>query len=74
MERLCVQNNGKRGQGTHCINRGADSLAQKKQPTQNLFPQFVCPSSKVLDFIDKRLHWALVAEKIRNSWPTFIQL
>ena len=25
---------------------------------KNLFAQFVCPSPKVLDFIEKRLHWA----------------
>ena len=30
------------------------------QMPQNLFAQFVCPSPKVLDFIEKRLHWASV--------------
>ena len=30
------------------------------QMPQNLSAQFVCPSSKVLDFNEKRLHWASV--------------
>ena len=30
------------------------------QMPQNLSAQFVCPSPKVLDFIEKRLHWASV--------------
>ena len=38
------------------------------QMPQNLFAQFVCPSSKVLDFNDKRLHWASV---VRDSMHDF---
>ena len=30
------------------------------QMPQNLSAQFVCPSAKVLDFNEKRLHWASV--------------
>ena len=30
------------------------------QMPQNLSAQFVCPSPKVLDFSEKRLHWASV--------------
>ena len=30
------------------------------QMLQNLSAQFVCPSPKVLDFNEKRLHWASV--------------
>ena len=30
------------------------------QTSQNLSAQFVCPSPKVLDFNEKRLHWASV--------------
>ena len=30
------------------------------QMPQNLYAQFVCPSPKVWDFIEKRLHWASV--------------
>jgi hypothetical protein len=37
-------------------------IVQPKIPqmTQNLSAQFVCPSQKVLDFNEKRLHWASV--------------
>jgi hypothetical protein len=35
------------------------------QMPQNLSAQFVCPSPKVLDFNEKRLHWAsVVRDKI----------
>ena len=30
------------------------------QKPQNFFAQFVCPSPTILDFNDKRLHWASV--------------
>jgi hypothetical protein len=30
------------------------------QMSQNLSDQFVCPSPKVLDFNEKKLHWASV--------------
>ena len=39
---------------------GADSLAENTQIAENLSAQFVCPSPKVLDFNEKRLHWASV--------------
>ena len=39
-------NNGKHGQGTHCTKMGADSSAENT-------PEFICPSSKVLDFNEK---------------------
>ena len=43
---------------THCTKMGADSLAENTQIPKNLSAQFVCPSSKVLDFDGKRLQWA----------------
>ena len=49
-------NNGKHGQGTQCNKMGVDSLAENS-PND---PKFICPSPKVLDFNDKRLHWAFV--------------
>ena len=40
---------------------GAAKLARNKpQIPQNLHAQFVCPSTKVLDFNEKMLHWASV--------------
>ena len=33
------------------------------QMPQNLSAQFVCPSTKVLDFNEKRLHWASVVRE-----------
>ena len=60
------------GPGTHCTKMGADSLAEntKKIPQmpQNLSAQFVCPSPKVPDFNEKRLHWASVVCGCANSW------
>ena len=41
---------------THCTKMGADSLAGN---TPNA-PEFVCPNPKVLDFNEKRFHWASV--------------
>ena len=35
------------------------------QMPQNLSAQFVCPSPKVLDFNEKRLHWASVVRELR---------
>ena len=49
-------NNGKHGQGTHCTKMGADMLAEN---TVN-DPGFICPCPKVLDFNEKRLHWAFI--------------
>ena len=36
------------------------SLAENTQMPQNLSVQFLCPSPKVLDFNEKRLHWVFV--------------
>ena len=41
------------------------------QMLQNLSAQFVCPSPKVLDFNEKRLHWASV---VRVSLHLFISV
>jgi hypothetical protein len=48
----------------------ADSLAENTPIPQNLSAQFVCPSSKILDFNEKRLHWASVvcADKKRRKY------
>ena len=59
-------NNEKHGQGTHCAKMGADSSDDKPQMPQNLFAQFVCPSPKVLDFNEKRLHWTFVVGGFKN--------
>ena len=50
----------KHGQGTQCTKIFADSLAKNPQMPQNLSAQFVSRSPKVLDFNEKRLHWAFV--------------
>ena len=43
------------------------------QMPQNLFAQFVCPNPKVLDFIEKRLHWASVIHVVNYSfYATFV--
>jgi hypothetical protein len=39
---------------------GADSLAKNTPNAPELSAQFVCPSPKVLNFNEKRLHWASV--------------
>jgi hypothetical protein len=44
----------------HCTKMGANISVKKTQMPQNLSAQFVCPSPKVLDFNEKRLHWASV--------------
>ena len=36
------------------------------QMPQNLSAQFVCPSPKVLDFNEKRLHWASVVRDAKH--------
>ena len=43
------------GQGTHLI-----EWPKIPQMLQNLSAQVVCPSPKVRDFDEKRLHWASV--------------
>ena len=40
-----------KGEGTRCTKMCADSLAGNT-------PKCICPSPKVLDFNEKRLHWA----------------
>ena len=47
-------------QGTQSTKMGADKLAENTPNAQNLSAQFVCPSPKVWDFNEKRLHWASV--------------
>ena len=51
---------------------GYDSLAENtylSQMPQNLSAQFVCTSPKVLDFNEKRLHWASVVRDAMNQLP-----
>ena len=43
---------------------GADSLAENTQIAENLSAQFVCPSPKVLDFNEKKLHWVYVVQML----------
>ena len=38
------------------------------QMPQNLSVQFVCPSPKVLNFIENRLHWASEVRDGKGSW------
>ena len=41
------------------------------QMPQNLSAQFVCPSTKVLDFNEKRLHWvSVVREQCNKAWKS----
>ena len=40
------------------------------QMPQNLSAQFVCPSPKVLDFNEKRLHWASVV-RVKDEMRPF---
>ena len=42
---------------------GADSLAEN---TPNA-PEFICPSPKVLNFQEKRLHWASVIRALNHN-------
>ena len=39
---------------------------------QNLSAQFVCQSPKILDFREKRLHWASVVREARHSYLAII--
>ena len=43
---------------------GADSLAENTPNAQ----KFICPSSKVLGFNEKRLHWASVVHAMNQTW------
>ena len=58
--------NGKHGQGTHCSKMHADSSAQNNPNVSEFSAQFVCPSPKVLDFIEKRLHWVSAVRRSYN--------
>ena len=46
----------KNGQGTHCTKMSADILAENTPNT----PKYICPSPKVWNFNEKRLHLASV--------------
>ena len=37
---------------------------------KNLSAQFVCPSPKILDFNEKRLHWVFVVRVISRHWQS----
>ena len=50
--------NEKHGQGTHSTKIGADRLTENTKDAPE-FMEFI-PSPKVLDFNEKRLHWASV--------------
>ena len=39
------------------------------QMPQNLSAEFVCPSLKVMDFNEKRLHWASVVRDYNCIYP-----
>ena len=58
--------NGKHGHGTHSTKIGADKLAQN---TPNA-PKLICPSPKVWDFDEKRLHWASVVRGVYDAGTT----
>ena len=49
---------------THALQNGC-RLSSRKYPKcpRAYWAQFVCPSPKVLDFNDKRLHWASVVRE-----------
>ena len=51
-----VDLNGKHRQGTHSTKMGADKLAKNSPNAQKL----ICPSPKIWDLDEKRLHWASV--------------
>ena len=48
------------GEGLTVPKIGADKSAEKTQMPPKLSAQIVCPSPKVWDFDEKRLHWASV--------------
>ena len=43
----------------HCIKMAADSLTENPPYA----PEFICPSPKVLNFSEKRLHWTTFFKK-----------
>ena len=48
--------NGRHGQGNHCTKMGTAKLAENTPNAAKL----ICPTLKVWDFDEKRLHWASV--------------
>ena len=61
--------NEKHGQGTHSTKMGAVKLFEftpSAQMPQNVSAQIVCPSPKVWDFGEKRLHWASVVRGLKQ--------
>ena len=63
--------NGKDGQGTHCTKLGAHKSAENFPNAPNLSAHIVCPSLKVLDFNEKRLHWASVVRDLTKLTQVF---
>ena len=53
---------------------GLIARPQIPQMPQNLSAQFVCPSPKVLDFNEKRLHWASVVRANSNGFFFSIEI
>ena len=43
------------------------------QMAHNLFAKFFCPCPKVLDFDEKRLHWASVVRDCYNPIETYLR-
>ena len=51
---------------------GAEGLAENTPNAPNLSAQFVCPSPRVLDFNEKRLHWAFLVPAHRDTHLFFL--
>jgi hypothetical protein len=49
-------------------------LQKTPQMPQKIFAQFVCPSLKVLDFNEKRLHWASIVQGVCICLVRSVQL
>ena len=61
--------NGKHGQGTYTVPKWVLINRPKiPQMPQNLSAQIVCPSPKVWDFNEKRLHWASVVRILNHHY------
>ena len=52
--------NGKHGQGTLSTKISADKSPENTPIAKTYLPKIVCPSPRVWDFDEKRLHWASV--------------
>ena len=67
-----VDENEKHGQGTHSTKMNWPKITQMPQ---NVSAQIICPSPKVWDFDEKRLHWAFVVrgllEHTTTQFPEF---